>query len=286
MNAEGSAAVATAGHFTSDGGVSLAYRAWPATAARGVVVIVHGLGEHSGRYDRTARELAAVGFQVFAADLPGHGLSPGRRGHIDSFETLIEAVTAFRAFVETAVPERLPTFLLGHSLGGLVALRSVQSAPDPAWSGLILSAPALGLSLAIPRWKRTLASIFAKLGPWITVGNGIDPVDVSRDPEVVAAYRADSLVHDRISARLFDEMLAAMERARAEIEAQPIPASLWLVPLADRICDADAAVAAARRAGPDAEVRTYAGGFHEPFNDLDRARVMADVIDWLGERTG
>jgi lysophospholipase len=286
VSTAGAAPAEEEGRFPQDAGPDLAYRSWHAAHSRAALLLVHGLGEHSARYAPTARALVRQGIDVHALDLVGHGRSPGKRGHVDSFRDLVGQVLAFRNFIRTSPRAGLPLFLFGHSLGGLIALRVAQEHPEEGWRGLALSAPALGVSMAVPAWKRVLGRAVSRVAPRLTLENGIDPEHISRDPSVVQAYREDPLVHSRISARLYAEMMREMETARTRVEALATLDSLWLVPMGDRICDAEAALAVAASLPEPSRHRVvrYEGAFHEALNDLVRERVVADLSSWLLER--
>jgi len=271
------------GELGAPDGALLRYRVWDAAGEpRAAVLLVHGLGDHSGRYAGLARALAGRRITVAAVDLRGHGRSAGRRGHVASFAEYLGDVEAFRREVVRSLPPGLPLFLLGHSMGGLVALRYLQTHPDVPFRGAILSAPALDLVEAVPAWKRALAAVLSRAVPVVPFPNGIDANDLTRDPEAAAAYRADPLVHDRITPRLYREMRAAMQAARAHRDAVRTPL-FFLLPGSDRIVHTPAALAYAE--GRAERVRTYPGFYHESFNEPERAAVFAEVAEWIEAKT-
>ena len=263
-------------------GTRLHYRVWEPASARAGVVVVHGLADHSGRYAVLGRALGEHGIVVLAMDLRGHGRSGGPRGHAASFDRLlgdvIDGAEALRARTGT-----LPVFVLGHSMGGLITIRCIQEFPD-AFHGAILIAPWLGTSMRVPRWKLALAGVLSRLLPALPIPAGIDADALSHDPEVVHAYRADPLVHDRITPRLFTEAQAAMPlcwRRAARIQQ----AALFLIAGDDRIVDADQARRFAESLPADrTTVRIYDGHFHELLNEPDAERIRSDVREWLAAR--
>ena len=263
------------------GDVTLLYRVWEAASPRAHLRIVHGLGEHAGRYTRLAELLLARGISTYAADLRGHGVSGGRRGHVDRFA---QYLSDFR-HVREATPDDTPAFVLGHSLGGLIALRLIQTDSATGLRGAILSAPAVDLPEPQPWWREPATRVLSPLMPTISAPNGIDPADLSRDPVEVEAYRTDPLVHDRITIRLYREMRRAMQEARKQAAAVTVPL-LLLTPGTDRVTDVGAArLLADQFAGPT-EVRDYPQAYHEPFHDPESARVMEDLAGWLDRRIG
>lgn len=273
-------------HFSASDGTRLQYRAWEPPDPRAALIVAHGLGEHSGRYAGLARRLSLLGVSTYAIDHRGHGASGGQRGHADRFDRYVEDFHAFRLRVAPRVPPAAPTFLLGHSMGGLIGIRYLQEHPDGGFRGVILSAPQLRIALSVPRWLQRLARGFSRLAPRLPFSNGIDAEDLSHDPAAVASYRADPLVHDRITARLFVEMLQAMEQARGGCHLVRTP-TLFLVPEADPVVDSAATLEFAACMDPQAAtVHRYPGLYHEPLNELEGERVTAAMLDWLEARMG
>jgi alpha-beta hydrolase superfamily lysophospholipase len=268
------------GTFRADDGAALFWQGWAPAEVRANVLLSHGLGEHGGRYARLARDLAAHGIAVWAPDHRGHGRSPGTRGHVPRFQRFADDFEAFRRHVSPRMAAEVPLFVYGHSLGGLVALRHLQTHPHGHYRGAVLSAPLLGFHARGAKWKTALAGVLTRILPAVPLANEIDPGELSHDAEYVAAYRADPLVHPYITPRLYTEMLAAMESALAEGAALRLPL-LFVLPGADPIVRTDAAEAFARGLGGEVTVRVYDGMFHEAHNETDRARVVADVARWM-----
>jgi len=258
-------------------------RVWAPESPRGAVAIVHGYGEHSGRYRGLSGWLCERGWLVTACDLPGHGKSPGRRGHIRSFSEYLAAVDVLLEEARQAVPA--PVFLLGHSLGGLIAARYLEQRPR-AVSGLILSSPFFGLNMPVPAWKRILARMLSRLWPAATLPSGIRPDDLSHDPEVVKAYREDPLVHKVATARWFCETRAAQAAASREAHRISIPV-LIIQGGEDRLTEVAATRGFAARCGaPDLTFRLYGGFYHETLNELGKLQVWQELLGWLEERGG
>jgi len=270
--------------FSTDDGLALHTHHWPtAAAARGQVLIVHGLGEHGGRHAHVAAALNAAGWDVQGWDHRGHGRSAGPRGDIPDAEALLRdtarAIDAVRRPGQRFV-------LLGHSLGGLIAARfaaEALAAQPAAWSrpldGLVLSSPALdpGLSGA----QKLLLALAGRLAPGLAVSNGLDPAWVSRSPAVVSAYAGDPLVHDRITARTTRFILDAGRRALAAAPRWTLP-TLLMWAGADR-CVAPRGSEAFAAAAPAAVVSTrpWPGLYHEIFNEPEQAEVLAVLTQWL-----
>jgi lysophospholipase len=271
------------GSIPGVGRILLRYRTWEASSPRAAIVIVHGLGEHSGRYDEFATRMASFGFSSYACDLRGHGLSEGRRGHTPSFDAFLQDLDRFRREVQGLVDVRLPLFLLGHSMGGLIALR-YQQEYNTVFRGAIIASPWVATAMEVPRWKTTVVSALSKPLPALPFSNRIDPALLSHDPDVVSRYAADPLVHDRITPRLFTEASIAMGLVfqRADRFDDPI---LFLLAGDDRIVDTKRTQALARGI-PSGEVtiKVYPGMNHEVLNEEERIVVYRDVRNWISAR--
>ena len=188
--------------FTASDGENLAVQDWPlpeGEPCRGTVLLVHGLGEHVGRYDAVARRLNDWGFAVRGYDQYGHGESGGPRGGLTSDLRLLDDLADLVDATRARMPAGQPLVLLGHSMGGLVASRFVSLKIRPV-DALVLSSPALDAGLGAV--QKLLLATLPRIAPNLRVGNGLDAQYLSHDPAVVAAYLADPLCHDRISARL------------------------------------------------------------------------------------
>jgi lysophospholipase len=266
--------------FPGAGGVQIFHRAWPAAgAARAVVVIAHGAGEHSGRYQHVAERLVAEGYAVHALDHRGHGRSGGSRALVDRMENVVEDLD--RLVVLAAEEQRgLPVFLLGHSMGGAVALRYAIAHQDRL-TGLLLSGPLAALDAA-PAPVRLIAralSAVAPRAPAVAVDSGL----VSRDPAVVAAYDADPLVHHgKLPVRTVAELAAAVDSFPDGVRSITIP-TLILYGSADALCPPRGAVMVSERIGShDLSVKSYEGLYHEILNEPERDQVLDDIVGWLG----
>ena len=272
----------------TDDGLALHLRVWPAgNPRRGLVVLVHGLGEHIDRYDHVARRLNGIGFDVVGYDHRGHGRSPGQRGGMPADDSLCADLGRVLYAAREAFPG--PTVLVGHSLGGLIAGRFVAEGLQPkpaAWwrpvDALVMSSPALDPGTNAV--QKLLLAVVAPMLPNLAVSNGLKVDWVSRSPEIIKAYAGDTLVHDRITGRLG---LFVARQGPAVIAAAP----RWTTPTllmwagADR-CVAPAGSAAFAAAAPRdvVTVREWPGLYHEIFNEPEQDAVLAAMGDWLGAR--
>ncbi len=263
----------------SAAGLALRARQWRPSRGHGRgIYLLHGLGEHSGRYDALARWLCARGWQVRAHDHAGHGESEGRRGLIERDDQLrVDALAQVAAFADELGQ---PPLLLGHSMGGALAAELVLVAGAPV-SGLVLSSPALALKVAAPMvWMVALLRRFA---PGLTLGNGLNAERLSHDAAVVRAYQDDPLNHDRISVRLFGWIRQAGEASRKAASALHTPA-LLMVAGEDELVDPQGSRELAASA-PQAllTLHWYDTMYHELFNEITayRQRVLDDFDAWL-----
>lgn len=260
-------------------GVPIAHREWlPDGHARGTVVVVHGINEHGGRYAHVAQRLVRDGWLVAAIDHRGHGLSGGRRAAVERFDDWLTDLDTYITQVLSDAPR--PLFLLGHSLGGLIATMYALRHPD-GLAGLILSSPSVmppaGVSPATVRAGRVLSRLAANL-PLVALR--LDAV--SRDPAVVRAYRNDPLVHlGRLRARTGAEVLDAIDRVHRDIGRLRLPL-LSMQGTADLLVDPGAARWVDTHTGSaDHTLKTYEGLYHEVMNEPERERVLDDVAGWL-----
>jgi len=255
------------------------------TAARLHVLLVHGLGEHAGRHAALIDRLVHAGHAVTAYDQRGHGQSGGARGRIPRDDALLSDLACVIDHLRLRLPPACPLVLLGHSMGGAVAARFVAEGlmPAPAaWyrpvRALALSSPALAADL------NALQRLLLAAGRWLpdaAAGNGLKPEWISRDPAVVRAYRADPLVHDRVTPRLARFILTAGQQVVTLAPRWTVP-TLLMWAGADR-CVAPRGAAAFAAAVPPGIVqgRCFDGLYHEIFNEPEREEAVSMLLDWL-----
>jgi alpha-beta hydrolase superfamily lysophospholipase len=245
---------------------------------KAVVVLVHGHGEHVGRYVHVAEAFIKAGYALSGFDLRGHGKSGGPRGHTSSYEALMDDIADFLAQVANRYP-RLPLFLYGHSLGGNLVLNFILRR-KPNVVGAIVTAPWLKLAFDPPAVQVTLARAMNKIAPGFTQNSKLDTTALSRDVQIVKAYDNDPLVHDKISARLYvgiyDSGLWAIEHASG------IPVPLLLMHgTADRLTSAQASRDFAERGGKKVTWRAWDGWYHEIHNEPEKAEVLKVMTTWM-----
>ncbi|MEJ7758533.1 MAG: lysophospholipase [Gemmatimonadaceae bacterium] len=269
--------------FSGGGGLRLQAQSWePPKSPRAAIALVHGIGEHSGRYADLASHLVHHGFAVLGFDHRGHGRSPGRRGHID---TWLDYREDLRAFVRhcTQVAPGSPLFLYGHSMGALIALDYAIAHPE-GLAGLIVSGVPLQPTGVAKAHLVAIARILSRIVPAFSISLGLDEKGISRDPAVIEAYRRDPLVHPLVSMRWGTEILATIDRVRSLAGTIALPL-LVVHGGADPINSPDGSRELLDAASStDKSLHLYPGGLHEPHNDLDRSLVFQDVEQWLTHR--
>jgi alpha-beta hydrolase superfamily lysophospholipase len=271
--------------LTARDGTNLVVMDWPLQKGpvRGVVLIVHGLGEHAWRYDALAQELNGWGFAVRAYDQFGHGESMGQRGALPGDDRLLQDLAEVVDETRARMHEHTPLIVLGHSMGGLVAARFV-SLGMRALDGLVLSSPALDPGLGMV--QKLLLAVLPPLAPNLRVGNGLNPDYISHDPQVVSRYKADPLVHDRISARLAAFIAHGGPATIASAPSWSLP-TLLLYAGSDKLVN-PAGSRAFAGAAPQTIVtaRCFDDLYHEIFNEAEpgRQQVLAQLRSWLDER--
>jgi alpha-beta hydrolase superfamily lysophospholipase len=271
---------ASGGTFAGARGCAIAWRSWGSLEhPRGVIVIAHGFGEHSGRYEHVADRLVAEGFAVFALDHHGHGRSCGERARI----AFADAVADLDRMVDLAAEEHpgAGMFLLGHSMGGAIALRYAAAHGDRL-QGLIVSGPLAEVEGRTA--VKLVGRVLGRLAPRMPLAS-LDPGLVSRDPAVVAAYQADPLVHHRpIPAGTVAEFLRHADSLPQELARVRVPV-LIVWGTADGLCAPSGSAMVSEQIGSsDVTTIPYEGLYHEVLNEPERERVLADIVGWLQAR--
>jgi alpha-beta hydrolase superfamily lysophospholipase len=267
-------------HFASWDSTRLFYRWSRPASMRGIVVGVHGVLEHSGRYAHVERALTDAGFGFYVFDHRGHGHSDGPRGCFDRFDDLVGDAEAFCTHVRATCPEG-PTFLVGHSMGAVVAARTAVRCGD-ALSGLVLSGTPARLPLAL-RLLAGVARPFVAVAPNLPVRTGVDPDDLSHDTASVEQVKSDPLRLRRLSLRWGVELVRAIETIHEYAPRITVPVLLEHG-ADDPIADVDGARRLLELIGStDKELIVFPGLLHEVYNETDdeRAKVLSSLVAWL-----
>lgn len=264
------------------GAPDLLVRRWPRPEPTARLLLVHGFAEHSGRYDHVAAALLACGIDVTAFDLRGHGESGGTRAFVERFDDYLDDVDAALGTI-TGQRGAEPLFLLGHSMGGLVAALHVLDRPTGI-DGLVMSSPCFGFAVRVPGWKSTAARVCSRLLPRLSLPSGLDRDLLSHDPEIQRALRQDPHSLTNATARWYTETLAAQRRGLARAGDLRLPLLCQAAGI-DGVVDAEQGRRFFDAAGStDKQWLDYDGLYHEIYNELQRDRVLQDLTTWLEAR--
>ena len=264
-------------------GVTFFLRGWEPDDGkpRALVVLVHGLGEHTARYAHVGKVLTRAGYALAGFDLRGHGRSGGARGHASSLDAYMHDIRQFFSLMEQRYPN-LPRFLYGHSLGGLLVLAyAIQH--GAGLKGVIATGPALRSSLQEQKGKIAMVRVLGSLVPAVTLPSGLDAATVSRDPVIVEAYRKDPLVHDRTSLGFGKAALNAIDLCFARAREFPAPL-LIMHGTGDKITyfsGSEDFAKLVREAGRDVTLRLWNDLYHEIHNEPEKEDVFQFMIEWL-----
>lgn len=267
------------GSFKGTDQTELFFQTWTPDKIRGVFVITHGLAEHSECYHSLAKILAEDGWQVFAWDMRGHGRSEGKRGFAKNISYFIDDLEIFAKLVHRQAKGQNIVFF-GHSLGGLVTLRYLQSRAVE-YTGLVLSSPCVGLSVTVPAFKEKLAHVALRWLPTLTMYNEIKYTDLTHDAEVIKSYESDSLRHDKISPGIFLSMLENFPLVLEDASKISGPVLMQLSG-DDKIVSTEASrTLFDKLPGKKNQLILYPQNYHEIYNDLDREQVVADLKKFI-----
>jgi len=281
----------------SPNGIDLYLRWVKAPKPKGAVLLVHGVGEHGGRYEHLERALTSAGWSFYTYDHRGHGRSKGRRVHVERFDDYVDDLQKVFDEVKSlhgaggtpgvapAGAKRGPVFVIGHSMGGLVVATWATLRKPAAW-GVVIDSPPFKLAVQVPAVKIAAAKVLSKIVPQLALANEVDPKLLSRDPSVAKAYLMDPLVERKATVRWGDEFLRAIDRVNARAHELDIP-YLMMHGDCDGICSHEGTKEFhSKTASADKTLKIYPGCFHELHNEAseDREKVFADLLAWLDAR--
>jgi alpha-beta hydrolase superfamily lysophospholipase len=273
------------GYLESRDHTQLFYRHYSVPNPKATILIIHGFGEHSGRYSHVIDQLLSAHFDVFCVDLRGHGYSKGSRGDVGVFQHYEDDVEALIEYAKSHYSDDHKFFILAHSMGALVTL-GLMARTRHKIAGLVLSSPLFALTLPVPFWKKHLGGIIAKLAPKLPIKSEIGGVQLSSDQSFAAAYDSDPLVLKSLSIRAFGQILRRLENSKnlaADIK-QPF---LMQVAGNDLVVDSGAASAwfkAVNGLAPDRTLKIYQDFLHEIYNESRRIEPISDAVEWFNRR--
>ena len=249
------------------------------------LVVLHGLGEHGGRYLHFPHYLQSAVDGVYCLDHRGHGRSEGVRGHVESFDLFVNDLVLALGRLEENLIKRFgqaEIHLFAHSMGGLIALKTLLDHPKLPLRSVAISAPLLKIALEVPTFKKAAASIMVKLWGSLQMTSEVNAQDLSHDLAVVNAYSQDRLVHSKITPQLFTELLSAMESSRSASQGELFYPVQFQIPLEDRVVSAEAALEFYRNIkSTDKVLKTYPHFYHEAFNELKKEEPFSDLLHWI-----
>jgi acylglycerol lipase len=264
---------------TSFDGLKLYFQLWQADQPqKGIVCLVHGLGEHSGRYAHWANMLNQAGYDFLAYDLRGHGKSGGQRGHASSFDDYVKDTDILLKEAEDRYPG-LPQFLYGHSLGGMITTYYVLRR-KPQLNGVVVTALSIKTSIQEQKAKIVLSKVLGSIVPKMTLDTGLVPATISKDPEVVRRYTNDPMVHHKAT-------VGWGKSALDEISWTDQHAGEWTLPVLfmhgekDQLAFAEGSEEFAGKIKGDCTLKIWPGLFHEVHNEPEKEQVFAYLLNWL-----
>lgn len=260
-------------------GTKLFCQSWqPDSPQKAALFIVHGLGEHLGRYEELALFMVELGIGVFAFDHRGHGHSEGKKGHAASLEQLIED-TEFALMKCRSIFLDIPICIYGHSMGGQITATFLKKIKSKELSGAIISSAWFELASPPPAWQIKIIKQIKKIIPRLALSNRLDPEQISSVPEEVELYKKDPLVHDRISFALFKALYLNGLKLLTEEKQAKIPVLICHGDK-DKITSYSASKQYATNLGEKASFKTWTGSYHEPHHDKDKKEVMQYYANW------
>ena len=266
-------------NWKSKDGLEMYARSWePEGTPKAVVYLVHGLGEHVGRYAHVGQAFADAGYALAGFDLRGHGKSGGPRGHLPSFDAFMDDIEGFEKQINGRFVD-IPRFLYGHSLGGILVLNYVLRR-KPDFKGIISTGAGLRTSLEEQTAKVTMARVLGTLIPNVTIPSGLDPRTISRSPEVVDAYVNDSLVHDKMSLGFGKIMLAVLPWTFEHAHEFALPL-LIMHGKEDKLGYPRGSEEFASHVKQKCTLKVWEGLYHELHNEPEQAEVFKFMIDWM-----
>lgn len=262
-------------------GIEIFYQNWLVKKPKCILIILHGLGEHSGRYEHIVKSLAINTVSYYTLDHRGHGKSAGKRGHINNIDEYISDLKLLIRYIENQHGS-IPRIIMGHSMGGVIATKYVLTYPNEI-NALILSSPAFVPVLKIPKWKEIIGKTFSKYMPGLTIPSGIQVEDLMQDATMMQKALADPLFHQKVSTRLYTELYSTADFCLNNAHRLSLPLLLFHG-TSDKIVDYQATVSVYESATSKIkEIKLFEGLYHETMNEApaERKKVFGLIEKWI-----
>ena len=259
------------------------YQQWIPEKPKALVVFLHGLGDHSGRYDLLVRRMASEGIACCTYDQRGHGRTQGKRGHVDSFSDWVEDLGSFVNFSLEKVPENTPLFIVGHSLGAIIGIDYLLTHARPI-AGMVSISGAFAPVLRIPKWKSRMGAKLKNIMPGIAIENGIVREDLTRDFDQFEAIGSDRYFHSKLTLGAGREIASTLSLIGGVPHRIHLP-MLFATGSADRVCNPEGSRwFADRLSSTDKTLKIYEGMYHDMLHDVGREEVLDDITEWILSR--
>ncbi|MFH2128990.1 MAG: lysophospholipase [bacterium] len=256
------------------------YQTWTPDDPKGLVMIIHGYGEHSGRYMNVVNTLVPEGYTIWALDHRGHGKSAGRRCHVNRFSDYMEDVAIFEKIARDTHPE-LPVHIIGHSMGSLIANHYVASRTKQNYRSLTLSGTGAATGPAIKGATKLISSLLSVVFPTLSIPSGLDPNFISYDKKVVEAYINDPLVENKITTRLGHELMASLPGMIPAAARLKTPTMMQIGSEDESFHPDSWDTLFEAIAVEDKVFRKYEGCRHEVYNEIKKELPLNDLKDWI-----
>lgn len=257
------------------------FQKWlPEQETKGIIALVHGLGEHSGRYTHVADFFTSQGLAIIAVDTYGHGQTTGKRGHADSMEAYMEQINRLIELAKQTAPDK-PVFLHGHSMGGALVLNYLFRY-KPAINGVIATAPAIRPGFELPKPLVIIGKIARAIAPSFTQANSLDLENLSHDREVIDKYKADPLVHNQVSGMVGISLIEWGEWLLQNAKQTPAPL-LLMHGTEDKLTSYEASKLFASQLSGDVTFKSYEGLYHEIHNEFEKQQVFDAMLAWINK---
>jgi alpha-beta hydrolase superfamily lysophospholipase len=242
------------------------------------ILIIHGLGEHSGRYKEFAEFYIKKGIGVYALDLQGHGKSEGKRGHIKSFEEYLDSIENLLIFIRKKFLDT-PIILFGHSLGGLIGLNFLIERESKEIESAVISSPWIETAIKVPEYLIIIQKILKRVFPSLRLNNRLISNHLSKNKDIVSEYDKDELVHNKISLKLYSEVLRSIDNVKEKASRIKIKTLLYNGK-SDKIISSNGTLKISKQLKKH-KIKLYENVYHEPHNDLEKEEIYQDILEFI-----